>query len=65
MHSTTLTTVVDGVVAVAVIIAGTVLLALHALGSTAALAVIGIGVTLVSGTTKTLLALKVPTNTSG
>jgi len=60
MPSTTLTTIIDGALALAIICAGTVLLALHDIDGTTGLAVIGVGVALVHGSTKTMLALKVP-----
>lgn len=60
MDSTTLVTLIHGVVAVAIVTAATVLLALHDLDSTTALALYGAGIALVGGTTNTLLALKVP-----
>lgn len=63
MNSTTLVTVTHGVVAVAIIAAGTVLLALHDVDSTTALALYGAALALVGGATNTLLALRVPATT--
>lgn len=60
MKTTTLATVVDGAIAFAVIVASTVLLALHDLSEPTALALFGVGITLVGGSAKALLALKVP-----
>ena len=61
MSSTTLVTLVHGIVAVAIVAAATVLLALHDVDSTTALALYGAALALVGGTTNTLLALRVPT----
>jgi hypothetical protein len=60
MSSTTLVTLVHGVVAVVIATAATVLLALHDIDSTAALALFGASLALVGGATNTLLALRVP-----
>jgi hypothetical protein len=65
MTSTTLVTVIHGVVAVAIVVAATVLLALHDVDSTTALALFGASLALVGGATNTLLALRVPTNQAG
>lgn len=65
MKATTLSVIVDGVLALAIIAAGTVLLALHDLSESTALALFGVAITLVGGSAKALLALKVsavPTN---
>lgn len=61
MDSTTLVTLIHGIVAVAIVAAATVLLALHDVDSTTALALYGAALALVGGTTNTLLALRVPT----
>lgn len=63
MTSTTLSTVIDGGVALVVIAASTVLLALHDISEPTALAIFGVGITLVGGSAKALLALKVPAPT--
>lgn len=60
MKSTTLATIVDGVIALAIVAAATVLLALHDLSEPTALALFGVGITLVGGSAKALLALRVP-----
>ena len=60
MDSTRLVTLIHGVVAVAIVAAATVLLALHDIDSTTALALYGASLALVGGTTNTLLALRVP-----
>lgn len=60
MSSTTLVTVIHGVVAVTLIVAATALLALHDIDSTTAMAVYGIALTAIGAGTSTLLALKVP-----
>lgn len=60
MSSTTLVTLIHGVVAVSIVAAATVLLALHDIDSTTALALYGASLALVGGTTNMLLALKVP-----
>ena len=60
MNATTLVTAIHGLVALAIIAATTLLLALHDLSESTALALYGVAVTLVGGTTNTLLALKVP-----
>ena len=57
---TTWAVIVDGVIALALIAATTVLLALHDLSETTALALFGVAVTLIGGSAKALLALKVP-----
>ena len=61
MTSTTLATLVDGIIAVSLIAAATVLLALDKLSEPTALAVYGVAITLVGGSAKALLALRVPT----
>ena len=61
MSSTTLVTLVHGAVALAIVAAATVLLCLHDIDSTTALALYGASLALVGGTTNTLLALRVPT----
>lgn len=62
MSTSTLVTVTHGVVALAITAAATVLLALHDVDGTTALALYGAAIALVGGTTSTLLALRVPTN---
>lgn len=65
MNPTTLVTLIHGAVALAIVAAATVLLALHDVDSTTALALYGASLALVGGTTNTLLALRVPTPPSG
>lgn len=60
MSSSTLVTIIHGVVAVAIIAAASVLLALHDLSESTTLAIYGAALALVTGTTNTLLALRVP-----
>lgn len=60
MNPTTLVTIIHGAVALAIVAAATVLLALHDVDSTTALALYGASLALVGGTTNTLLALRVP-----
>lgn len=54
---------VDGLIALAIIAATAVLLALHDLSESTAIALFGVAVTLIGGNTKALLALRVPTRT--
>lgn len=60
MSDTTIATIIDGVIALAVIVGAIVLLALHSIDKSLGIALIGVGVTLVGGSAKTLLALRVP-----
>ena len=60
MTPTTLVTLGHLTVALAIVAAATVLLALHDIDATTALALYGAALALVGGTTNTLLALKVP-----
>lgn len=60
MSTSTLVTITHGIVSVALVTAATVLLALHDIDGTTALALYGAGIALVGGTTSTLLALRVP-----
>ena len=60
MSSSTLVTVTHATVALAITVAATVLLALHDIDATTALALYGAAIALVGGTTSTLLALRVP-----
>ena len=60
MKDTSLAAIIDGVIALALIAATTVLLALHDLSETTALALYGVAITLVGGSAKTILALRVP-----
>lgn len=64
MNPTTLVTIIHGAVALAIVAAATVLLALHDVESTTALALYGASLALVGGTTNTLLALRVPAPSS-
>ncbi len=59
----TFATVVDAVIALAVIAASTVLLALHDISESTALALYGVSITLIGGSGKALLALRVPAST--
>jgi hypothetical protein len=61
MSTQTLITIIHGVVALAIISAATVLLSLHDIDSTTAMALFTAGLAVVGGTTSTALALKVPT----
>jgi hypothetical protein len=61
MSSGTLVTVIHGIVALAIIAASTVLLALHDIDSTTAMALYTAGLGVVGGAASTALALKVPT----
>jgi hypothetical protein len=63
MNATTLLTVTHGTIALAIIASVTVLLALHDLTESTALALYGVAITLVGGTASALLALKVPAPT--
>lgn len=60
MSSETLITITHGVIALTITAAATVLLALHDIDATTALALYGAAIALVGGTTSTLLALRVP-----
>lgn len=60
MSSSTLVTIIHGVVAVSIIAAASILLALHDLSESTTLAIYGAALALVTGTTNTLLALRVP-----
>jgi hypothetical protein len=62
MSTSTLVTVTHGVVSLAITAAATVLLSLHDIDGTTALALYGAAIALVGGTTSTLLALRVPAN---
>ena len=64
MQSTTLVTIVHAVVAVSIIVAATVLLALHDLDPTTAMALYGTALAAVGAGTSTALALKVPTSST-
>lgn len=61
MPTTTLVTVIHGIVAVAIIAAATVLLALHDIDPTTAMALYGTSLAAIGAGTSTALALKVPT----
>lgn len=60
MNSTTLTVIVDGVIGLAVIAGGVILLALGKIDAQTGIAVIGAGVLAAKGATSSALALKVP-----
>lgn len=60
MSGTTLATLVHAIIGVCIIASVTVLLALHDLSESTAIALYGAAITLVSGSTLATLALKVP-----
>jgi len=60
MPSTGLALIIDGIVAIVLIGAVTTLLALHDLTESTAIALYGVSITLVGGSAKAILALKVP-----
>jgi len=60
MNSTTLATLIHGTIALALVAAATVLLALHDIDSTTAMALYTAAIGVAGGTASTLLALKVP-----
>ena len=60
MAPTTLSALVDGVLALALVIGATVLLALAKLDTTTGVLIYGVAITLVGGSAKALLALAVP-----
>lgn len=62
MKATTLVTVIHGLVALAIIAAATVLLALHDVTESTAMALYIAGLATVGAGTSTALALKVPTS---
>ena len=64
MTTETLTWVIHGIVAVAIIAAATVLLALHDIDGTTAMALYTAALAAVGAGTSTALALKVPTRTT-
>lgn len=63
MNSTTLATVVHGIMGLAIIAAATTLLALHDVSETTAMALYAAAIGLIGGSATTALALKVPTST--
>lgn len=60
MKTTTLSLIVEGVIGLAVIAAGVILVALHDIDGQTAIAVIGAGILASKGATSSALALKVP-----
>lgn len=62
MSATTLATVTHAVAGLAFIVSATILLALHDIDSTTAMALFGGGATIVTGSAAAALALKVPTS---
>ena len=62
MQTTTLVTVIHGVVAISLIAASTVLLALHDINPTTAMALYGTALAAIGAGTSTALALKVPSS---
>lgn len=65
MSSTTLATVIHGVMGVAIVAAATVLLCLNKVDSTTAMALYSAAIGLIGASANTALALKVPTSTTG
>lgn len=63
MKASTLATVIDGAVALAIIASSTVLIALDKIDAPTALSLMGVAVVLVGGSAKALLALHVPAPT--
>ncbi len=61
MNPTSLVTIIHGVIALTIVAAVTVLLALHDLTESTALALYGVAITLVGGTLSTALAAQIPT----
>lgn len=61
MNATTLATITHGIVGLALVAAATVLLALHDIDGTTAMALYAGAVGLIGGSASTALALKVPT----
>jgi hypothetical protein len=61
MSSTTLATVIHGVLGLSIVAAATVLLALHDIDSTTAMALYTAAIGLIGASANTALALKVPT----
>jgi hypothetical protein len=62
MSSTTLATVIHGALGLAIIAAGTTLLALHDVTEATYLALISTAIALITGSAATALALKVPSS---
>ncbi len=60
MNGTTLSVIIDGVIGLAVIAGGVILLALNKIDAQTGVAVIGAGVLAAKGATSSALALKVP-----
>ena len=60
MSGTTLSTIIDGVIGLAVVAAGVILTALGKVDSTTGVTVIGAGILATKGATSSVLALKVP-----
>lgn len=60
MSNESITTLVDGVLALAIIASSAVLLALSKIDGTTALALFGVAITMAGGSAKALLALRVP-----
>lgn len=60
MSTATLAAIIHGAIAFTVVVAATVLLALHDVDATTGLALYGAGLALVGASTNTLLALKIP-----
>ncbi len=60
MNGTTLATLIHGILGVAILAAGTTLLALHDLQETTFLALVSAAIALITGSAATALAIKVP-----
>ncbi len=60
MTSTTLALLIDGIIGLAVIVGGVVLLSIGKIDSTTGVAIIGAGVAVAKGATTGAIALKVP-----
>ena len=65
MNSTTIATVVHGVLGVAILAAATTLLALHDLTEPTYLALVSTAIALITGSAATSLALRVPSPENG
>lgn len=63
MNTTNLSVVIDGVLGLAIIVGGIVLLALGKIDQPTGIAVIGAGAAVAKGATSSALALKVPAGT--
>lgn len=64
MNSTTLSIVADGIIGLAIIAGGIVLLSIGRIDSSTGIAIIGAGAAYANGSTKSVLALRVPASPS-